>query len=75
MLSKFQENLDFPRLLRRISTGEFHRLGRRFIDWATAVASEADIDLTDVTSTYHGSGPIYKTSAQSMELSGIGFTI
>ena len=45
-------------------------MGQCFIDWASAVAGEADIDLTDVTSTYHGSGPIYETLAQSMELSG-----
>ena len=54
-----------------MSTGEFHRLGRCFADWATAVAGEADIELTCVTFTYGGNGPIYKTSAQSMELSGM----
>ena len=51
-------------------TGEFRRLGRCFADLATAVAVEADIELTCVTFTYRGNGPIYKTSAQSMELSG-----
>ena len=51
-------------------TGEFHRLGRCFADWATAVAGEADRELTCVTFTYRGNGPIYETSAQSMELSG-----
>ena len=51
-------------------TGEFPRLGRCFIDWATAVVGEADIELTCVPFTYRGSGPIYETSAESMELSG-----
>ena len=46
----------------RKSTGELHRLARCF---------KNDIDPTCVTFTHHGSGPIYETSAQSMELSGI----
>ena len=52
-------------------TGEFPRLGRCFIDWATAVVGEADVVLTCVPFTYRGSGPIYETSAESMELYGI----
>ena len=44
----------------------FHRLGH-------AVAGEADIELTCVTFTYRGNGPIYETSAQSMELSGSSY--
>ena len=40
------------------------------VDWATAMVGEADRELTCVTLTYHNSGPIYETSAQSMELSG-----
>ena len=51
-------------------TGGFRRLGRCSLDWATAVVGEADRELTWVTFTYHSSGPIYETSAQSMELSG-----
>ena len=43
------------------------------LDWATAVVGEADRELTWVTFTYHSSGPIYETSAQSMELSGTCF--
>ena len=46
-------------------------MGRCSLDWATAVVGEADRELTWVTFTYHSSGPIYETSAQSMELSGI----
>ena len=38
-----------------------------FIDWATAVVGEADIEVTSVTLTYHGSDPIYETSAQSAD--------
>ena len=34
------------------------------------MVGEADRELTWVTFTYHSSGPIYETSAQSMELSG-----
>ena len=33
-------------------------------------SGEADTELTFVTFTYHGSGQVYETSAQSMELSG-----
>ena len=43
-------------------TGEFHRLGRCFLDWATAVVGEADRELTCVTLIYHSSGPIYEIS-------------
>ena len=53
-------------------TGEFRRLGRCFIDWATAVAGEADRELTCVNFTYHGSGPIYETSDQSTKFTGTG---
>ena len=52
------------------STGELRRLGRSSLDWATVVIGEADRELTWVNFTYHSSGPIYETSAQSMELSG-----
>ena len=41
-----------------ILTVEFTRLGRCFLDWATAVAGEADRELTCVTFTCHSSGPI-----------------
>ena len=46
-------------------------MGRCSLDWATAVVGEADRELTWVTFICHSSGPIYETSAQSMELSGI----
>ena len=36
---------------------QLYTSGRCFIDWATAVAGEDDIELTCVTFTYHGSGP------------------
>ena len=42
-------------------TGEFRRLGRCSLDWATAVVGEADRELTWVTFTYHSSVPIYGT--------------
>ena len=42
-------------------SGEFHRLDRCFIDWATAEAGEADIEPTSTT----------RTMAQSIEISGI----
>ena len=51
-------------------TVEFRRLGQCFIDWATAVVGEADRELTCVTLTYHSSGPIYETSAQSTKSPG-----
>ena len=35
------------------------------------MVGEADRELTWVTFTYYSSGPIWETSAQSMELSGI----
>ena len=44
--------------LKRMSTVEFTRLGRCFLDWATAVAGEADRELTCVPFTCHSSGPI-----------------
>ena len=40
------------------TTGEFRRLGRCSLDWATAVVGEADRQLTWVTFTYYSSGPI-----------------
>ena len=40
------------------------------VDWATAVVGEADKELTCVTLTYHSSGPIYETLAQSMKSPG-----
>ena len=48
-------------LVRLIYTGEFRRLGRCTLDWATAVVGEADRERTWVTFTYHSSGPIYET--------------
>ena len=53
-----------------LHTGEFRRLGRCSLDWATAVVGEADRELTWVTFTCYSSGPIWESSAQSMELSG-----
>ena len=54
----------------KISSVEFRRLGQCFLDWATAVAGEADRELTCVTFTYHSSGPIYETSAQTTKFAG-----
>ena len=53
-----------------MSTVEFRMLGQCFLDWATAVVGEADSELTCVTLTYHCSGPIYETSAQSTKSPG-----
>ena len=47
------------------NTVEFRGLSQCFMDWATAVVGEADRELTCVTLTFHSSGPIYETSAQS----------
>ena len=52
-------------------TGEFPRLGRCFIDWATAVVSEGDTCQLSVSFTYHSSGPIYEELAQSTKFDGI----
>ena len=52
-------------------TVEFRRLGQCFLDWATAVVGKADRELTCVTLTYHSSGPIYETLAQSTEFHGM----
>ena len=52
---------------------EFCRFGQGFLDWATSVVGEADRELTCVTLTYHSSGPIYETLAQSTEFHGISF--
>ena len=54
----------------RKSTGEFCRLGRCSLDWATAQVGEADRELTCVTLTHHSSGPIYETLAQSTKSLG-----
>ena len=51
-------------------TVEFTRLGQCFLDWATAVAGEADREPTCVTLTCHSSGPMCETSAQSMKSPG-----
>ena len=48
----------FPCILSNRDTVEFTRLGRCFLDWATAMAGEADRELTCVTFTCHSSGPI-----------------
>ena len=53
-----------------MSTVEFRMLGQCFLEWATAVVGEADRELTCVTLTYHSSGPIYETLAQSMKSPG-----
>ena len=45
-------------------TVEFRRLGQCFLDWATAVVSEADSEMTGVTLTYH---TIYETLAQTSD--------
>ena len=58
-----------------ISTVEFGILGQCFLDWATAVVGEADRELTCITLTYHSSGPIYETSAQSTKSPGIEIQI
>ena len=52
-------------------TGEFRRLGRCFIDWATAVVSEVDTCQLSVSFTCHSSGPICETSTQSTKFDGI----
>ena len=52
-------------------TGRFRRLGRCFIDWATAVVGEGDTCQLSVSFTYHSSGPIYETLAQSTEFDGM----
>ena len=67
---------NFPWIAKQIHfvkgpTVEFRRLGQCFIDWATAVVGEADRELTCVILTYHSSGPIYETSAQSTKSPGI----
>ena len=62
--------LQFRQLTDSYNTFEFRGLGQCFIDWATAVVGEADRELTSVTLTYHSSGPIYETSAQSMKSHG-----
>ena len=51
-------------------TGEFHRLGRCFVDWAIAAVGEGDTCQLYVSFTRHNSGPICETPAQSMEFSG-----
>ena len=45
-------------------------MGRSFVDWATAVVDEGDICQPSVSFTYHWSGPIYETLAQSTEFDG-----
>ena len=55
----------------RDTTGRFRRLGQCFIDWATAAVGEGDTSQLSVSFTYHSSGPIYETLAQSMELDGM----
>ena len=52
------------------NTGRFRRLGRCFIDWATAVVGEGDTCQLSVSFNYHSSGPIYETLAQSTEFHG-----
>ena len=54
----------------KVATGEFHRLGRCFVDWATAVVGEGDTCQLSVSLPYHSSGPIYETLAQSTEFDG-----
>ena len=52
-------------------TGRFRKLGRCFIDWATAVVGKGDTSQLSVSFTYPSSGPIYETLAQSTEFDGI----
>ena len=47
----------FMKLAWITSTGRFTRLGRCFLDWATAVAGEGDTRQLSVSFTCHGSGP------------------
>ena len=42
----------------QFSTGKFTRLGRCFLDWATAVAGEGDTRQLSASCTCQGSGPI-----------------
>ena len=51
-------------------TGRFRRLGQCFLDWATAVVGEGDACQLSVSFTYHSSGPINETLAQSTEFDG-----
>ena len=55
----------------RGSTGEFRRLGRCFIDWATAVVSEVHTCQLSVSFTCYSSGPIYVTLVESTLFYGI----
>ena len=43
----------FHNFLCKLTTGRFTRLGRCFLDWATAVVGEAERELTCVTFTCH----------------------
>ena len=45
-------------------------MGRCFIDWATVVVGEGDTCQLSVSFTYHSSGPIYETLAQSTKFNG-----
>ena len=53
-----------------MTTVEFNRVGRCFIDWATAVG-EGDTCQLSVSFIYHSSSPIYETLVQSTEFDGI----
>ena len=53
-----------------VRTGRFHRLGRCFTDWATAVVGEGYTCQLSVSFPYHSSGPIYEILAQSTEFDG-----
>ena len=48
----------------------FRRLGRCFIDWASAVVGEGDTCQLSVSFTHHSCGPIYETLAQSAGFNG-----
>ena len=55
---KWIEKLDSTSADLQSITGEFTRLGRCFLDWATTVAGEGDTHQLSVSFTCHGSGPI-----------------
>ena len=46
------------------------QLSSNSVDWATAAVGEGDTCQLSVSFTYHSSGPIYETLAQSTEFDG-----
>ena len=59
--------------IKTFNSGRFRRLGRCFIDWATAVVGEGDPCQLSISFTYHSSGPIFDTMGQSTEFDSIYF--